>query len=344
MYSLVVYLGLFALLSGLALVVVWLIMNPDDQEQTDIPETPGTYQWYPDGEWSGCSATACQTQGTRTRPVKCSTDPDAEPGPTERCDVQKRADVATQPCLQDCLWSLVNSTDCSGGSCGQAGTKRSTYECRFRDGQPAPVGMCGNSNPSGPVSCTMPACQHTGTTYSWQPSGTWSVCSASCGTGTQTQGYVCKDSRGTPAPGQCTGTAPADMVRDCPNLPACQVPVTYSWDRVVGVSPDCSKLCDGGTRKIEYACFETRNGQKTQLSSNFQCHRNEISNSGPTTESCNTQACPTWVIGEWGPRCTKDQDPCTQQRSVTCPGFAETYCLEKQRKPATSRTKERGSD
>ena len=120
--------------------------------------------------------------------------------------------------------------------------------------------------------------------------GSWSVCSKSCGTGSQTRSVTCPDGK------VCLSTKP-ETSQIC-NTQVCTTSWrTSSWSR-------CSKSCGTGTQTRSVTC-----------PSGYVCSGTKPNSS----QTCNTQACTaSWAVGSWS-ACSKSCGTGTQSRSVTCP-------------------------
>ncbi len=164
-----------------------------------------TYTWSI-GNWSSCSATACGTNGTRTRPVICKSNNGdtvsdslcSSPKPTtsESCSAR-----SCNSCTLDGVTVNHNQSrafyNSSSVACGQTCSSQSRT---CNDGT-----LGGNSNYN-KASCSANSC-----TYAWSTSE-WSNCSATvCGTsGERTRTVTCRRSDGTTvSDSNCSGTKPA---------------------------------------------------------------------------------------------------------------------------------------
>ncbi|MEF2175075.1 MAG: thrombospondin type-1 domain-containing protein [Candidatus Absconditabacteria bacterium] len=194
-------------------------------------------------------------------------------------------------------------------------------------------------------------------------SGTWGVCSESCGGGTQTRQVECKTTGGTTlTDADCIETKPTTS-QTC-NTQSC---VTYSWDATSWGTCSggtwssrgaCSVTCGGG---IQYRTCNSSSGTQTRtveckdntgtVVSDSYCISPKPSTSqsctssnctGSSSQSCNTQTCVTytWQVGSWG-ACSTTCGSGTQSRSVTCRSslgstVSDYYCSGI--KPSTTQT------
>lgn len=109
------------------------------------------------------------------------------------------------------------------------------------------------------------------------------TCSETCGGGTRTDTYVCKNSNGNNvAASNCSGfQRPEDVTQSC-NTHAC---TDFAWDSSASWST-CSATCGGGTQTRDVFCKD--------LTDNSEVGDSNCSGTKPqTSRSCNTQACPT---------------------------------------------------
>lgn len=158
----------------------------------------------------------------------------------------------------------------------------------------------------------------------------WSACSLSCGTGTQTRTATCQLSDGTPVDDSlCVQTAPA-LTQSCTDFTSC----SYNWAPAAW-DPTCSATCGYGTQSRNVWC-QRSNGD-------FVLDGLCTGTRPETTQTCSAySACAyTWRIDSgWG-GCSGA--PCTtgvQTRSVNCyrednTRVADSYCPAAS-KPATS--------
>lgn len=111
---------------------------------------------------------------------------------------------------------------------------------------------------------------------SWQYTGV-SQCSATCGGGTKTYTYMCKDTNGfTVASSLCSGNDPS-YSETCNSAPC----ATYSW--VQGTTTQCSSSCGSGTKTVNFDC---RSSTGQTVSGSF-CSGYDPSH----VQACNTQSC-----------------------------------------------------
>ena len=105
--------------------------------------------------------------------------------------------------------------------CG-GGSQTRTITCQQADGTVVVNSNCSGTMPASTQACNTQACS----SAMWVQGG-FSLCSKTCGGGTQTQTVTCKDSSGnTISSSLCTGAAPASSL-SC-NTQACPTALTFS--------------------------------------------------------------------------------------------------------------------
>ena len=109
---------------------------------------------------------------------------------------------------------------------------------------------------------------------------TWSACSKTCGTGTQSRNVSCYLESRIVDDSQCSLNEKEPVTRSCSS--PCPKWVAHSWS-------SCTKSCDGGQQTRLYRC--ELNGSKVPDSDCNSSLKPEI------TEECNTYECPSWSIG-----------------------------------------------
>ncbi|XRB10254.1 thrombospondin [Pseudoscourfieldia marina] len=195
-------------------------------------------------------------------------------------------------------YSSTGSWSSCSASCG-GGTQTRSVTCKRSDGQSVSDSSCSGSKPSTSQSCNTQACAPS-YTYSYA-TGSWAVCSASCGGGTQTRSVTCKRSDGQAvADTMCSGTKPSTSL-SC-NTQACTTPSTtasptttkpadeapttsYTYAFSEGSFGSCSESCGGGTRTRTVTCLRS-DGQAV---ADTMCSGTKPS----TSDSCNNQPCNT---------------------------------------------------
>ncbi|XP_074624581.1 SCO-spondin-like isoform X5 [Acropora palmata] len=262
--------------------------------QFPCPVDGGWASWKP---WSTCPVTC--GGGVQSRNRTCTKPPPTHGGEDCQGDGLMTRSCNESPCPVNGKWSeWVPFTSCTV-LCG-GGTRSRSRTCT---NPPAAFGgkeCVGNSQDV--QSCNEFPCQIPGGLTSW---GVWSVCSASCGSGTK------KRLR------SCTNPPPANGGEDCKDrreeFQSCNeepCPVNGKWT-VWGFWSKCSKTCGGGKQDRSRACTNP-----PPAHGGAQC-------TGPNIESrsCNQNPCPVngnWTLwGLWN-KCSKTCGGGTQGRSRTC--------------------------
>ncbi|XP_006168966.1 A disintegrin and metalloproteinase with thrombospondin motifs 16 [Tupaia chinensis] len=221
-------------------------------------------------------------------------------------------------------WAIVRS-ECSV-SCG--GGQMTTREGCYRDLRfPVNASFCNpKTRPAtGLVSCRVSACPP-----SWSV-GNWSICSRTCGGGTQSRPVQCTRrahySSEPVATSLCPQPVPAS--RQACNTQSC--PPLWS----VGPWAECSRTCGKGWRKRVVTCKSTSPSARAQLLPDAVCS----SETKPRThEACLPKRCHKhkklqWLVSAWS-QCSATCDRGTQRRVLKC---AEKYISGKYRELASKK-------
>lgn len=271
-------------------------------------------------EWSDCDA-SCGS-GVSTRVVSCSA------GRDEECPGEKPASSKECYSTTGCQWWTgqwgncnatcglgyeTRSLVCGAESCdpGTAPVSvracRSTMHCEWQIGD---WGLCSTSCGDGvsarPVAC--PSGEDADCAFSARPldrkecrnvtgctwsTSSWSVCSQSCGEGTQTRAVLCPS--GSEA--DCEASSKPMALQSCQGRLGCQ------WQ--MGDWSSCSSHCGDGTRARSVRCSGT------------DVEHCNASTRPLSEEPCSGSACDAWTLSEWSPCSTHCGDG-VQQRSVQC--------------------------
>ena len=180
-----------------------------------------TYQWV--GSFGACS-NACGA-GTQTKVLTCLRS-DGAIVANNLCVTP--APPTTQACngVSGCAYQWVGAWSPCSNTCGSGNQTRALTCQHVSDGMTVPDSNC----QSIPQPSTSQVClDYTSCTYGWVASG-FGACSASCGSGTQTQTVTCKRSDGAPSSdASCTGPKPAVSqacdAGPCPK-PTCTLSIT----------------------------------------------------------------------------------------------------------------------
>uniref|UniRef100_A0A7E4W1Q7 Peptidase M12B domain-containing protein n=1 Tax=Panagrellus redivivus TaxID=6233 RepID=A0A7E4W1Q7_PANRE len=245
-------------------------------------------QWsYTD--WSQCTAT-CGNTGISRRVAMCVDDN------RNRLDDRHCESISKETLEQECnripcpRWNYGTWSECSRSCDG--GVRIRHAQCQSAAGQDLPSHLCNAAERDDRQKCNENVCT------SWK-FGSWSECSASCGTGTQTRTAECQDSWGRKMDdARCEAhehivSKPCKKI-DCPHWEM------SSWSA-------CSVSCQDGWMTRAVYCVDTH-GKK--IRDEF-CTRTDPVRP-PSHQVCNHGPCPFWRHGDWS-RC-----------SVTC-GFGVRY-------------------
>ncbi|XP_067022317.1 A disintegrin and metalloproteinase with thrombospondin motifs adt-1-like isoform X6 [Acropora muricata] len=262
--------------------------------QFPCPVDGGWASWKP---WSTCPVTC--GGGVQSRSRTCTKPPPTHGGEDCQGDGLMTRSCNENPCPVNGKWSEWGPFTSCTVLCG-GGTRSRSRTCT---NPPAAFGgkeCVGNSQDV--QSCNEFPCQIPGGLTSW---GVWSVCSASCGSGTK------KRLR------SCTNPPPANGGEDCierrEEFQSCNeepCPVNGNWT-LWGLWNKCSKTCGGGTQGRSRTCTNP-----PPAHGGAQC-------TGPSSESrlCNQNPCPVdgrWSLWKpWGP-CSLTCAGGVQRRTRTC--------------------------
>eukprot|EP00993_Chasmostoma_nieuportense_P005588 NODE_620_length_2008_cov_220.447103_g576_i0.p1 GENE.NODE_620_length_2008_cov_220.447103_g576_i0~~NODE_620_length_2008_cov_220.447103_g576_i0.p1 ORF type:complete len:643 (-),score=45.94 NODE_620_length_2008_cov_220.447103_g576_i0:79-1953(-) len=253
-----------------------------------------------DGGWSAwsafsvCSATCGGGSQTQTR--VCNNPPPTNGGAACIGSSSFTQDCNTQSCAVNGGWSAWSAFSSCSVTCG-TGTQTQTRSCT----NPIPSGgglsCVGLSIQS--QTCNTQACAVNG---GWSAWSAFSACSATCGTGTQTQTRSCTNPPPSAGGNSCSGLSIQSQT--C-NVQSCAV--NGGWSAWSAFST-CSVTCGSGTQTQTRSCTNPvpSGGGSSCVGLSLQ------------SQSCNVAACPTaagW--SSWGAfgAC---RDDCTQAQTRTC--------------------------
>ncbi|CAL1136353.1 unnamed protein product [Cladocopium goreaui] len=257
-------------------------------------------EWRSTEQWSDCDA-SCGS-GVSTRVVSCSA------GRDEECPGEKPASNATCGLGYETRSLVCGAESCDPGSAPvSVRACRSTMHCEWQIGD---WGLCSTSCGDGvsarPVAC--PSGEDADCAFSARPldrkecrnvtgctwsTSSWSVCSQSCGEGTQTRAVLCPS--GSAA--DCEASSKPMALQSCQGRLGCQ------WQ--MGDWSSCSSHCGDGTRARSVRCSGT------------DVEHCNASTRPLSEEPCSGSACDAWTLSEWSPCSTQCGDG-VQQRSVQC--------------------------
>jgi hypothetical protein len=190
--------------------------KPSAVQSCNVQVCSTTYAWNI-GTYGDCSK-LCGS-GTKTRPVVCQSQagaaaadsqcPQPKPGTQLTCN--------TEACPPTFTYAWQVTPGACSKQCG-GGTATDVVVCRRNDGTTAAENLCTATKPPTTRTCNPEPCPIE-YSYTWE-AGPWSVCSKTCGSGTQTRSAYCKRNDGVYVPeNYCTAAKPT-LQQPC-NLATC---------------------------------------------------------------------------------------------------------------------------
>ncbi|XP_058850871.1 thrombospondin type-1 domain-containing protein 4-like isoform X1 [Acipenser ruthenus] len=256
-----------------------LTVQPNRCQHLEKPETTSTCQlkicseWQIRTEWSSC-AVPCGV-GQRSREVRCVSNvgdfvDDEEcnmklrPNDIENCDMG--------PCAKS--WFFTEWGNRCSADCG-VGVRSRSVLCMTNHISSLPLEGCGHERPADAMACNNGPCE---SQVQWF-AGSWSQCSAECGSGTQQREVVClqksEDSFTVLQPFECASLERPLNQQTC-SLKACGAKWYHTdWS-------SCSKSCEGGFRVREVRCLSD------DMTTSEHC---EAQLRPDERETCNTEPC-----------------------------------------------------
>lgn len=195
-------------------------------------------------------------------------------------------------------WNSTSWSICDN-SCG-SGSQTRTVWCERADGQTVADVNCIGPKPSTSQSCS----DYSTCTFSWL-TGSFSSCSSTCGSGSQSRTVECERSEGTiVGDANCLAVKPA-LSQSCSDYSSC----TYQW--ISESWNSCSNTCGSGTHSRNVYC-ERSDGTTV---GDINC----LAAKPITSESCSDYSTCSydWLVGSWS-TCTLTVSGGTQTRSVQC--------------------------
>ncbi|GFO05466.1 hemicentin-1 [Plakobranchus ocellatus] len=196
-------------------------------------------------------------------------------------DGQVDEDLALPPRV-DGAWGAWSAYGACSVSCGGTGTKVRTRACDNPAPQNNGEDCPGDSSQSQSCDMTGTPCPIDGGLTSWT---SWSVCSVTCGSGTQVRTRSCTNPSPQHGGADCSGQGATSASRTCNTGVSCAVHGAWgSW----GSYGACSVTCATGTKTRTRAC-----DNPAPLHGGNDCP-----GSNTDTASCTMVPCP--IDGEWG--------------------------------------------
>jgi len=220
--------------------------RPADNQECYSGKECVTYRWYT--QTSQCSATC--GKGTQTITAVCKDSNDQIVDNTKCSSLPKPAfgqrECESGKICNSYTWYRTEG-QCSI-TCGN-GVKQVTVTCKDQNDKIVDNSLCPRlTKPSStPIPCsTGKEC----CSYKWEPAKT--ECSATCGQGTRTNYYTCKDCNGIKVDDSKCAHLPCSKLSN--QIETCQTTVpckTYSW---YTTTSNCSASCGKGTKTTKSVC------------------------------------------------------------------------------------------
>ncbi|GMH52349.1 hypothetical protein TrLO_g4395 [Triparma laevis f. longispina] len=258
-------------------------------------------------QWSSCDKNC--GYGTKTRTVSCLKTSNDQSTNDRNCFGNRPSEVADCNAFDCAKYEVGEWGECDV-TCGDGVEKRSV-DCKDHLGRIV-EGECDFLvRPSEEKPCYDQPCAH------WHR-GMWSDCGKTCGGGIQERSVECRlphddEYKGILVdPDDVALLCPADkptMIQEC-NIDSCS---GYYWN--VTSWSTCSKDCNTGSQSRAVTCHSS----PLNVANKAECEQ-RAGAEPPTTQSCNTFACPSYewaIIGEFG-ECDADCGGGAGRRLVQC--------------------------
>ncbi|XP_054902600.1 A disintegrin and metalloproteinase with thrombospondin motifs 2-like isoform X1 [Poeciliopsis prolifica] len=202
-------------------------------ESNLVQEEAVVYEWALK-KWSHCSQPC--GGGTQYTRFGCRRKADGKMVERIYCsDINKPRPISRKCNTESCRsprWVTGDWEACSA-SCGQTGWQRRWVSCQQesssgKQGRSVNSKLCGDDRPEAKQTCNRFTCP-----AGWR-TGPWTVCSVSCGNGTQDRQVACLNPEGSP--GNCSNLQPI-AARPCQAHPAVEIQRTPSSSGCPGPTP-----------------------------------------------------------------------------------------------------------
>ncbi|GMT24056.1 hypothetical protein PFISCL1PPCAC_15353, partial [Pristionchus fissidentatus] len=253
-------------------------------------------------EWSECSESC--SDGWQTRRVTCSSHNGTTLKESE-CHRGSRPSSHQECNKGHCpFWRVGTFSPCSV-SCGE-GLRSRLVECILRD-QTVDHSFCPERSPPTEEKCKVIACAH------WNASD-WSICSVSCGIGSQERRVQCSRNGVTVHESDCDKSIRPRSIKRCdrecviPSLPIDSPPppsvywATAPWS-------ECTATCGEGIQRRQVICREN----SLAVSPSRCSHLDKVE----SEQKCMNRPCGEWKVGEWM-QCPVSCGTAEETRSVSC--------------------------
>ncbi|MGH0136297.1 UNVERIFIED_CONTAM: hypothetical protein FKN15_020690 [Acipenser sinensis] len=248
-----------------------LTVQPNRCQHLEKPETTSTCQlkicseWQIRTEWSSHRQVLCrQVYANRTLTVQ-----------PNRCQHLEKPETTSTCQLKICSeWQIRTEWSSCSADCG-VGVRSRSVLCMTNHISSLPLEGCGHERPAEAMACNNGPCE---SRVQWF-AGSWSQCSAECGSGTQQREVVClqksEDSFTVLQPFECASLERPLNQQTC-SLKACGAKWYHTdWS-------SCSKSCEGGFRVREVRCLSD------DMTTSDHC---EAQLRPEERETCNTEPC-----------------------------------------------------
>ncbi|XP_052284771.1 SCO-spondin-like isoform X2 [Dreissena polymorpha] len=255
--------------------------------------------WKPWNSWTSCSITC--SNGTKSRTKECYFVPNEPKGNNCSGSATETADCNLGLCPVDGVWHSWATWSTCTVTCGNGSSSRDRV-CDFPDNTPHGRNCSGSNSET--RSCNAELCPVNGNYTAW---GSWSVCSKTCGGGSQERNRLCVYDPVAPHGNNCSllgasGQTQACMTENCP--------VNGIWSAWSNYT-ECTVTCGGGTRARLRNC---------DYSPGFP-RGDPCKGPNNETQQCNNNPCPVdGKLSAWGSwdTCSKSCANGTQSRHRTC--------------------------
>ncbi|XP_071151058.1 uncharacterized protein [Mytilus edulis] len=272
-----------------------------------------------DGNWAawtayGACSVTCNPSGTNTNGQQVRTRNCSDPGPQWgglQCvgsDTESQSCVASITCPIDGIWSDWSTWGACSVTC-ESGVEMRNRSCT----NPIPQygGQDCQGSDSDSQTCTLSMCPIDGNYTDWSA---WSVCTVSCGGGTQDRTRSCTNPVQQYGGNDCSQIG-SDYEQEACNTQVCIIDGAWSqW----GNFGQCSVTCGGGQYTRSRTCSDPypQNGG--------------LSCSGDSSEftNCNTQACPTASSGQYVQLCPSGWFTCATGSSNCIEDGFKCDCMD----------------
>ncbi|CAC5418756.1 HMCN [Mytilus coruscus] len=283
----------------------------DDEDCAKPPPIDGNWAaWSAYGACSvTCNPSGSNTNGQQARTRNCS-DPEPQWGGLQCAgsDTESQSCFASITCPIDGIWSDWSTWGACSVTC-ESGVEMRNRSCT----NPAPQygGQDCQGSDSDSQTCTLSMCPIDGNYTDWS---SWSVCTVSCGGGTQDRTRSCTN------PVQQYGGADCSQIGSDYEQQACNTQVCIidgAWSQW-GSFGQCSVTCGGGQYTRSRTCSDPypQNG-------GLPC-----SGDSSEYENCNTQACPTASSGQYVQMCPSGWFTCATGSSNCIEDSFKCDCID----------------